>query len=216
MKEELRKSMFGGYPHVGIKSQETFPNRIPTRIVEEKVMALIDAKFYPDWSKCENDSQKVDFLLDRIHDYNIALGLAEQQLKDIAAEYPFIPQDFNFVETDEKFGGDGFQPQCYKRGKYLIARVDDHCWFIAGIGKVMLSNSQMAFIVLRSLGIISDEEFSQEEIHSVSSAEITPEEISLAKEMNAYKEGFHNGQKAVIQPVPMNDFNEDKEVSDGE
>lgn len=213
----MKKSMFAGYPHDGkVKSAETFPNRIPTRIVEGKVMAHINDNFYPDWKDCGEDHDKVDFLLDRIHDYNTALDIAEQQILDIAAEYPFLPQDFGFLETDDKFAGEGFQPQCYRKGRYLIARIDDDHWFVAGIGKIMMPSSQVAYIVLRSLGIITDEEFSEDEVHRVSmdTNDIAAADETIKKEMEIYKEGFHNGQKAVIMPVDMSEV-EKKEAEDG-
>lgn len=188
----MRKSLFGGYPHEGIKSLEVYPNRIPTSIVDEKVSAFIDAKYYPQYTGVETAEEMKDFLLDRLHDVNTALGIAEQQIRDIQHEYPFIPQDFNFEETEIKFPGEGFVPTCYKKGPHLLARVVDaeHDWFLSGLGKITIPNAQIAYIVLRSLGVISDEEFAKDvEIKAIEEATAVAPDMTTSTDALAPEKG---------------------------
>jgi hypothetical protein len=176
----MRKSLFGGYPHDGIKTQEVFPNRVKTSIVENRVFADIDTTVYPAWIDQQSPEQQRDFFMDRLHDANTALGIAEQQIRDMHAEYPFIPQDFGFEETTLKLTDEGFSPTCYAKGKHMIARIDDDNWMITGIAEkgipVGLHNAHIAFLVLRSLGVVSDADFEEE--LEFSSADPKPEGLS--------------------------------------
>jgi hypothetical protein len=176
----MRKSLFGGYPHEGIKTAEVFPNRVKTSIVEERVFADIDTDKYPMWIDSQSPERQRDFFMDRLHDANTALGIAEQQIRDIQAEYPFIPQDFGFEETTLKLTDEGFSPTCYAKGAHMLARIEDTTWMITGVTekgiKIILPNAHIAFLVLRSMGVIADADF--EEPLEFSSADVKPEGLS--------------------------------------
>jgi hypothetical protein len=153
----IRKNLFGGYPYVEPKSLEVFPaiNRASFSGIGGHVTN----------PKLGNQELTEQFIIS----YNKALDTAEQQILDLQAEYPFIPNDFGFNETEEKMGDDsGFMPTCYKKGKYLLARIPgtDNDWFISGIGKVFIPNTEWAYIIFRSLGIITEEEVAEEVIIS--------------------------------------------------
>lgn len=153
----IRKNLFGGYPYGEPKSLETFPaeNRASFSGVGENVT-----------NPNLNNQELVE---QHIIAYNKALNIAEQQILDLQAIYPMLPQDFGFEETEEKMGDDsGFMPTCYKKGKYLLASIPgtDNDWFISGIGKVFIPNTEWAYIIFRSLGIITEEEVAEEVIIS--------------------------------------------------
>lgn len=159
---KMRPSLFGGYPHEGIKSIEVFPNRIFTDIVDNKVVSEIDQEIYPQIKDVKNTEDMRDFLLDRIHDYNHALNIAENQIRDMRVEYPFQPVDFGFTEitgdNDRYLGG-------YFKGIYLAVRDSRGTgWVFKNTSSnqetfLNLPNAHIAFITLRAMDIIRDEEF---------------------------------------------------------
>lgn len=143
----IRKNLFGGYPYGEPKSLE---------VLKPEDRGSFEGA---------TDAYAVAYI-DTCHK---ALDTAEQQILDLQATYPFIAQDFGFNETEEKMGDDsGFMPTCYKKGKYLLARIPgtDNDWFISGIGKVFIPNTEWAYIIFRSLGIITEEEVAEEVIIS--------------------------------------------------
>lgn len=158
----MRNSLFGGYPYGDPKSQEVFPNRLEINLVDGKVSVHVNTETY---ILTEEDDFK-DFILDRLFDYSNALSIAEQQVRDLQVDYPFIPQDLGFEETDVVFEGDGFVPKCYKKGKHLLGRVagTDHDWFLSEHGIIKLETANIAFTVFRSLGVIDGEEVEKEVI----------------------------------------------------
>lgn len=169
----MRKSLFGGYPHEGIKSQELFPNRVGTYLKEGKVHMIYDRAQYTFPDAVE---QQKDWCMDRIHDYGNALNIAEQQILDMRAPYPFIPDDFGFTETDFIINPEGFSPTCYSKGKHMIANVEESSWMITGITNgsgitIDLPNAHIAFITLRALGVVTDKEFDEPELILVENAE---------------------------------------------
>lgn len=143
----IRKNLFGGYPYGEPKSLE---------LLKPENRSSFEGA---------TDTEAADY----INVCHKALDTAEQQILDLQATYPFIAQDFGFNETEEKMGDDsGFMPTCYKKGKYLLARIPgtDNDWFISGIGKVFIPNTEWAYIIFRSLGIITEEEVAEEVIIS--------------------------------------------------
>jgi hypothetical protein len=156
MNKKLRPSPAGGYPFNGVKSEEVFPNRILTDIVEEKVVADINPEFYPQIKDVITIEGMRDFLLDRIHDYNHALRIAENQIKDMREEMPFVPEDFFFEQVENEMA--------YTKNGWLAVRGSGTVWILRGAYSqsevfVDLPNSQIAFITLRAMGVIKDEEF---------------------------------------------------------
>lgn len=181
-----RKSLFGGYPHEGTKSIEAFPirNRLHPKLIDGKIMTTVDMGVYPHFPTSivsdtmeGNDTALKDFLLDRIADYDQALNIAEQQIKDISAEYPFIPEDFGFELTELRAntGPDNYNPPMYKKDNFVMARVEDDKWLLADAGSKLISlpNAHIAFIVLRSLGVITDEEFAGDTEFSVNETDLS-------------------------------------------
>lgn len=165
----IRKNLFGGYPYGEPKTKETLPSRVGAGIDEGNVRLFVDLTQFPDFHKIKGIEEEREFVLNRVYELTNALESAEQQIMDLQAEYPFIAQDFGFEETEERMGDDsGFMPTCYKKGKYLLARIPgtDHDWFISGIGKVFIPNTEWAYIIFRSLGIITEEEVAEEVIIS--------------------------------------------------
>lgn len=175
-----RNSLFGGYPNDGVvKSKELYVNRVITKVIEGKVMAYVSKDHFPDWEEMsKTDSGQKDFFLNRLHDANVSLNIAEQQISDMNEVYPFIPEDFNFEsETVSKKGNSIY---CQKNSGVMISRVQDDMWLI-GIGegvRVRLTDSKTAYIVLRSIAVISDEEFEKDTIISTSDEKI--EEVKNA------------------------------------
>ena len=176
----MRKSLFGGYPHEGVKSREVFPNRVKTEILEGKVQVNIPDEFYPKWKEnielIGGDELRLsiyrgDFMMDRLHDAMTALGVAEKQLDDINEVYPFLPEDFGFEpvkDSEDRF-------TIYQKGDACLSRLSDTVWGVNSsasphVCKVSLPDCQTAFIVLRSLGIIKDEDFEKETVIDTANA----------------------------------------------
>lgn len=164
----MRQSLYGGYPFDGVKSQEILPNRVGTHITDGKVGFIYDTSKFTIEKEDDPEHQK-SFAMDRAHDFSVALNVAEQQILDIYAAmrgYPFIPQDFGFEETDIILKENEYSPKVYKKGDFLITNFEDQTWLLSGPesmsnAKIKLDNSHIAFTVLRSLGVISDEELEQ-------------------------------------------------------
>lgn len=92
------EGFFKGYPFAGIKSRELFPNRPLVTIITEGLVD-IDAKYnerlFPGYDLNDPKSEG-DFMAHRLFDYQMALAAAEEQIEDIFAQHPFIPEDFHF------------------------------------------------------------------------------------------------------------------------
>lgn len=160
----MNKSIQKGYPFDGPKSAELFPNRLNPVIKDNKVGITINPDIFPDYFATKQPL--TDFLLARVFDYHKALEVAEQQISDMQEEYPFIPEDFKFsvdklpTETD-----DIFQKTYYVKGSCLMTRGEDDKWILAAPGiscQVSIPNASTAYTILKSLGVITDEEFGEE------------------------------------------------------
>ena len=181
MENKPRKSLFGGYPHEGVKSREVFKGRCNPKMSNGKRIGFeINREVYPNCPETRGDDF-TDFLLDRIEDYHQALEIAERQIDDISHEYPFIPEDFGFELTNlvPDNNPDEYLAPFYKKGQNLITRIEDHTWLYNGKDgscKINLPNAHIAFLVLRSLGIISDEEFEGDTEFVVNENDLTEED----------------------------------------
>lgn len=158
--KELKK-----YPFGDAASKLDFPNRIPTSIVDGKVLAEINHDHYPQMDLIEKGEMEFkDFLLDRIHDYNCALELAEKQILDMQNPAPFIPQDYGFEYVGET-RGDSF----YTKGDVRLSRSGD-MWFVTR-GKeffsLLLRDEQTAETVLHAMGVIRPEDVQDTVVHTL-------------------------------------------------
>lgn len=92
------------YPYHQVESIEQFKNRPELTIVDGKVIMLVDVNIYPRFKDitidsegaAENKQLMIDFLMDRLFDYSEALKTAEDQIKELLSEDPFIPEQFGF------------------------------------------------------------------------------------------------------------------------
>lgn len=159
----MNRSIQKGYPFDEVKSKELFPNRLNPQMKDNKVGITIDPEVFPDYY---TEKQPItDFLLARIYDYHNALDIAEQQIKDMNEEYPFIPEDFNFspdkLPTQDS---DITQKTFYSKGSCLITRAEDDKWHLVAPGiscRINIKNASTAYTILKALEIISDEEFGE-------------------------------------------------------
>lgn len=82
-----------GYPFAGVVSEEQLPNRIKIILEENNVITIDFASF----GEPLNDSTaQLDFMISRAFDFQEALRTAEQQIKELLSEDPFIPEDLGF------------------------------------------------------------------------------------------------------------------------
>lgn len=152
------------YPFEGPKTREVFPNRLNPILIDGKVHITIEPEVFPSYYK--EEQPLTDFLLDRIFDYHNALNIAETQIEDMLTPYPFIPEDFNFhrdalpTESAETLRNATF---FYNDRGYILTRTSDTEWFISSQEtpptKLTLTNAKDAYTVLKSLSIITDDEF---------------------------------------------------------
>lgn len=92
-----------GYPYNNIPSIEMFLNR-PTIGVNKENKPFIDwdpeiFKDGPDpkdWGEKETGSPFISFLLNRLVDFSESLKIAEDQIRALLEESPFIPEHFGF------------------------------------------------------------------------------------------------------------------------
>lgn len=182
MNKKLKRSPYGGYPNDGIKSRELFPNRIHTDIEDGKAFLSINHEHYPQFLTCDTPEKLNDFYIDRIHDLTRALHIAEVQITDMHADQPFIPEDFKF--TPHITFGD-HKIQAYQKNNWAMIRGKGTRWIISNKNTdspivIDLPSSQIAFIVLRAIGVISDEDFEEvEPIHlKITDADVKPEGMS--------------------------------------
>lgn len=158
------KSIQKGYPFDGAKTLELFPNRLNPTLVNERVQITIDPKIFPTYYTENQDLS--DFLLARVFDYHKALEVAEQQIKDMQEEFPFLPEDFGFTPDKLPVEGSDYQRTFYIKGTNILTRDGDDKWILGIFGaspvKLSIANSHEAYVVFKSLGVISDEEFGEE------------------------------------------------------
>jgi hypothetical protein len=98
-------SISKGYPFDKVMSQERFKNRpvIVLNTENYKVESQWDKETFPTYKK-PNFLQRllagsiINFLTFRLFDYAEALIVAENQIKHILQDEPFIPEEFGFVK----------------------------------------------------------------------------------------------------------------------
>lgn len=95
-----------GYPFDTVISQERFKFRLSPLLDRGnyKVQITVDPAVYPDFKGIKKimrlfAGSVIDFLLFRVFDYAEALTVAEQQIKDILTDAPFIPEEFGFFKA---------------------------------------------------------------------------------------------------------------------
>lgn len=201
MNKELRPAPMGGYPHENVQSQIVFPNRIKTDIIDGKVLMEVNPEFYP---QIVSDSFIGEhwkrFLMDRIHDYNNALGIAENQIRDMRQESPFMPEDFRFEQVKNEKGE---LISAYKKEGWIMVRNNNKellpynfKWKVQNWKEkksepieLSLPNEQIAFVTLRALGIISDADFEKDiEIPVKIISDVPAEPSEATKAYNAEME----------------------------
>lgn len=156
------ESLFKGYPHEGgPKSKELFPNRPDTAIEDEKVVITINHDHYKiDWTDADakQPNRFTDFLLHRLHDFNCALKVAETQISDMQAAYPFLPQDFGFFPKEIP-DGKGGNIRVYEADGIGLMRDNttekENMWWLIQPNKsniqLFLPSNHIAFAALKAL-----------------------------------------------------------------
>lgn len=83
-----------GYPYEKVETDFLFPNRLAVRREEDgKISVDFDETKFP---PVETEIQERDFILFRLFDYSEALKVAEDQIRTLLEEEPFIPEEFGF------------------------------------------------------------------------------------------------------------------------
>ena len=94
-----------GYPYERVESRHLFSNRVELRQNQEGHIGLhVDYTTFPQAKEAfESDDKRliIDFLMDRLFDFQEALILAEEQVISILTEDPFIPEEFGFESAFE-------------------------------------------------------------------------------------------------------------------
>lgn len=95
-----------GYPFETVISQERFKYRLSPLLDRGnyKVQVTVDPAVYPGFKGIKKimrlfAGSVIDFLLFRVFDYAEALTVAEQQIKDLLTDAPFIPEEFGFFKA---------------------------------------------------------------------------------------------------------------------
>lgn len=84
-----------GYPYLEIVTEAVFPNRVKVGMDENGMVAIdYDKEVFP--ADIQSASQKEQFLLHRLFDFSEALKVAEDQIRTLLEEEPFIPEEFGF------------------------------------------------------------------------------------------------------------------------
>lgn len=96
--EKVGHSTNKAFPYAGIDSLQLFPNRVdPTLTPSKQVVLTINPEVYPDVD-FESAEAMRDFAFFRLHDYHQALLHAEDQIRAMLTENPFIPEEFCFEQ----------------------------------------------------------------------------------------------------------------------
>jgi len=83
-----------GYPYNMIQSAFLFKNRPGVKMLEDgKVELDINPEHY---AIPETELQETEFVFHRLYDFSEALTIAEEQVKTLLEEMPFIPEEFGF------------------------------------------------------------------------------------------------------------------------
>jgi hypothetical protein len=152
------KTMQKGYPYSGIKSREIFPSHIRLDINN-----FYDSSSGEDTSVLITDRQKLSFLESKAHMYHRALTIAEDQIDDILADYPFLPEDFGFKRGQIQNEAGFDIATYYTKGQHILSRISDTEWLIGGIIpshtiKIILPSQKEAYTTLFCLGVIKEGE----------------------------------------------------------
>lgn len=84
----------GGFPHEAPASLLFYKNRPKFFLNQEgKVEVSCDAAIFKPW---ETDQDRIEFLFNRNFQAHEALDVAENQIRDMLREYPFVPESFGF------------------------------------------------------------------------------------------------------------------------
>ncbi len=83
-----------GYPYNMIQSAFLFKNRPSVKMLEDgKVELDINPEHY---EIPQTELQETEFVFHRLYDFSEALTIAEEQVKTLLEEMPFIPEEFGF------------------------------------------------------------------------------------------------------------------------
>lgn len=86
-------SLNKGYPYAGVESEKQLPSRIKIILEKDNVITVDFASF----GEPLNESKaQLDFMISRAFDFQEALRTAEQQVKELLNEDPFLPEDLGF------------------------------------------------------------------------------------------------------------------------
>ena len=86
-------SLNKGYPFAGVESEKQLPNRIKIVLEKDNIITVDFASF----GEPLNESQEqLDFMISRAFDFQEALRTAEQQIKELLTDDPFLPEDLGF------------------------------------------------------------------------------------------------------------------------
>jgi hypothetical protein len=89
-----------GYPYEKSISREQLVSRpILTIDNENRVRMSVEPGAFPRMKETMSDEEMLDFLYDRLFDFQEALKIAENQITHILEDSPFIPDDFGFKKT---------------------------------------------------------------------------------------------------------------------
>lgn len=184
-----------GYPFAGVVSEEQLPNRIKIILEENNVITIDFASF------CEplNDSTaQLDFMISRAFDFQEALRTAEQQIKELLSEDPFIPEDLGFElahkpatihdspvrvyssKFDDRFTlyreiGDPHDAQWDTSKWILMKKHDDGSDKFDKI-PVRIPNYRIAFALFVAMGVVMEPE--QHEANEAPVTEEKPEDMT--------------------------------------
>ena len=92
-----------GYPYNNIPSIEMFLNRPKIGVspdnkpfIDWDPETFKDAPSQSEWGEKETNSPFISFLLNRLVDYSESLKIAEDQIRALQEEAPFLPEHFGF------------------------------------------------------------------------------------------------------------------------
>lgn len=184
-----------GYPFAGIESEKQLPNRIKIILEENNIITVDFASF----GEPLNDSQEqLDFMISRAFDFQEALRTAEQQIKELLSEDPFIPEDLGFELLMIPATADSPPIRTYVSkydGRFILYREigdlndinwDTSKWILMkkhedGSGKfdkipVRIPNYRIAYALFSAVGLIMEPE--QHEANEAPVVEEKPEDLT--------------------------------------
>jgi len=193
------QSIYRGYPFDGVLTKREMPYRLPIVLGKDNrtgiewkgeefkdrfpVQHKAHMRAYSE-SEANGLQHYINFLLDRLFEYNSALNICEKQVEDMGTEYPFIPEDYGFIENEEigkkidVTGGVKWYTHSKNKGVGIATRREwVNKWILRIAGRqeqdVILENSRIAYAVFKALSvpIPMDEEFETFTVASMSDAE---------------------------------------------